>query len=104
MTISLDKLETLAKAATPGPWYTDSTGRIVQTRHVTRDVWEIPRRDDDITFICAFNPQTALALLKVVDIARTIVAEFTCPNTSGSDFGGTITKAGNALRELDELP
>lgn len=49
--------EALARAerATPGPWRTmtdgDGNTAIIQTNHITRDVWQIPRSDEDLEFI-----------------------------------------------------
>lgn len=47
----------LAEKATPGEWRTltdgDGNTAIVQTNHLTRDVWQIPRTDEDLDFIAA---------------------------------------------------
>jgi len=62
----LKEIEARANAATPGRWkiQRDSTGNlcgIIQTNHVTRDVWPIPRTQDDIRFIaCARQDVPAL--------------------------------------------
>lgn len=39
-------------ASTPGPWRR-SGDRVIQTNHVTRDVWEIPRVEADLDLIAA---------------------------------------------------
>lgn len=37
---------------TPGPWRR-SGDRVIQTKHLTRDVWEIPRVEADLDLIAA---------------------------------------------------
>lgn len=42
----------VAPKHTPGPWYWSSSG-LIQTSHLTRDVWEIPRNEADQHLIAA---------------------------------------------------
>lgn len=73
----LSDLERLAKAATPGPWCKLGDYSVIQTAHVTRDVWNVCLADiadlrsrdihkKDIEYIAAANPQTILTLLQVI--------------------------------------
>jgi len=41
----------LCNKATPGPWWIDGNGDIIQTKHITRDVWFIPKTQEDVKFI-----------------------------------------------------
>ena len=61
-----NELEAAAKAATPGPWNWSENGGITQTSHITRDVWEIPRTEQDCVFIALANPETVLRLIAEV--------------------------------------
>lgn len=61
----LDDLEAKAKAATQGPWHR-SGDSVIQTAHVTRDVWFIPKAESDVDYIAAANPATVLALIAEV--------------------------------------
>lgn len=73
---TLDQLEALAKAATPGPWIFAKDGsHIYQTAHITRDVWEIPHREADMPYIAAANPQTILALISQLRAANERIGE-----------------------------
>ena len=54
----LAEIRERAEKATKGPWHHHITGThddpdysITQTNHVTRDVWTIPHKLDDIPFI-----------------------------------------------------
>lgn len=47
----LDDLKNLEKKITKGPWNKASDGTIIQTAHITRDVWYIPRIEADLDFI-----------------------------------------------------
>ena len=44
--------ETATAKHTPGPWRW-SDGNLIQTNHITRDVWTIPRNDADLPLIAA---------------------------------------------------
>ena len=37
----LKRLEELCEKATPGPWHSSAGSHVIQTAHVTRDVWHI---------------------------------------------------------------
>ena len=61
----IEEARKLDAAATPPPWRI-SEGRVVQTSHITRDVWTIPHVDEDMTFILRARtllPQLADALV-----------------------------------------
>jgi len=50
----IHELRALLAKATPGPWTLDPSKEwIVQTAHLTRDVWIIPKTTADIEFIAA---------------------------------------------------
>lgn len=57
--LDLDALDRLLAAATIPPWRTltdgDGNTAIVQTAHLTRDVWQIPRSDEDLEAIVALR-------------------------------------------------
>ena len=74
MTFDLDKLEALAKAATPGEWRVSNhrqSSRAIQTVKNDYEVASVPlnkftdnrRREADADFIAAANPSTILALV-----------------------------------------
>ena len=75
MSTTIEKLKALEAAATKTPWHLDAaSGNIVQTKHVTRDVWTIPHTDMDMPFIVA--ARNALpALLRVAEAAKRAVDE-----------------------------
>jgi hypothetical protein len=59
-------LASLPEGATPGPWYVAKDGQsILQTSHITRDVWTIPRTDADM-HLCAAAPALRDALAEVL--------------------------------------
>lgn len=66
------------KGTTRGPWHR-SGDRIVQTQHVTRDVWVIPRTEQDFA-LCAEAPRLAETLRAVAQIVsdRTVDSQETC--------------------------
>jgi hypothetical protein len=76
--VDLDKLETLAKAATPGPWTHKSDinglsnfvyqGSSMRRRQVARTLKLSD--DSDAAFIAALNPSVALAIIAEVRAAR----------------------------------
>lgn len=49
----LQRLKDLCERATAGPWLASAGFSVIQTNHVTRDVWTIPMTHDDIAFIAA---------------------------------------------------
>ncbi len=65
MPLDLDKLEALARAATPGPWTYDGDIRASDGSFIIRDDRYSPTTpgDSDAAFIAAANPATALALI-----------------------------------------
>ncbi len=59
----LSKLEAIVRARTPGPWHLSADGeRILQTAHLTRDVWEIPHKQEDMPFIATMGTLADLIL------------------------------------------
>lgn len=40
----------IINAATPGRWWVDGN-KIIQTNHITRDIWSIPQKPEDLHFI-----------------------------------------------------
>ncbi len=67
--LDLDALQAICDAATIPPWDDAGENGILQTTHVTRDVWYIPRNLEDITFIATARTAMPLmiAKLKAVD-------------------------------------
>jgi hypothetical protein len=84
--------------ATPGPWHLSSEKpfpqRIIQTAHATRDVWEIPKCDDDMPYIAAMNPQVTALLLDVCEKAAVVDNIY----TEGGDLRASL-KAKELLSE-----
>ena len=73
MNTIFDLLELLALAdkATPGPWDLSSDKqRITQTKHFTRDVWEIPCTTEDVEYIAACSPETIREIVSELLVAR----------------------------------
>lgn len=83
MTLDLDRLEQLARAATPGPWQRDpSEDRIVQVGATSSfdsvlngaPVGDcnstLMGRDEDIDFIAALSPDVVIALVAELRAAR----------------------------------
>jgi hypothetical protein len=82
--MNLGTLESLAKAATPGPWWIDSHGLCMSglnhktvfitdskamgtaVRHTDTGNLSHWRNDNDASFIAAANPETILALIALV--------------------------------------
>lgn len=50
-----EDLERLEGEATKGPWVNSPSMGIIQTAHLTRDVWTIPRVDVDLALIVALR-------------------------------------------------
>lgn len=57
-------------AATQPPWRKSESGGIIQTQHITRDVWTIPHVEADLDFI-AHSRQDIEDLLAEVIRLRT---------------------------------
>ena len=90
--MTIEQLQALEAKATPGPWYLSKDGNIVQTAHVTRDVWIIPRSDGDMACIAA--ARNALpALLEVAMAAKVLIGR----NNSDDWF-----QLNDALNKLEE--
>jgi hypothetical protein len=61
------RLWALLAKATAGPWtYSRSSQTIIQTAHLTRDAWTIPRSDEDMELIVALR-NAAPALLDAAE-------------------------------------
>jgi hypothetical protein len=84
--VNTAELRKIAEAATPGPWYevvNDMIGGLavspnnkpcsqLDTRNGEGTVADLLNADADATHIATFDPPTILALLDVVEAARTI--------------------------------
>jgi hypothetical protein len=74
--INIARLRELAEKATPGPWHKSGNlnNNVIQTSHITRDVWHIcacfHAGEPDAEFIAAANPQTILSLLDELEQLR----------------------------------
>lgn len=67
------KIDEADMVATSAPWHVSPNGRIVQTAHVTRDVWTIPHRAEDMPAICELRnstPDVLLALRELVSLRQ----------------------------------
>lgn len=61
------RIDALDKAATKGPWQ-KSAGQIIQTNHITRDVWVMPRNDHDLDLVAEYRslaPQIAKRAMRM---------------------------------------
>lgn len=64
MTIDLDRLETLAKAATPGPWEIDPVFNIIAKKEcIYYDEYDGIGSASNIRYIAAANPAAILELI-----------------------------------------
>ena len=78
----LDKLEELAKAATPGPWMTPDHALIVHQKHapcpavcfVMTKSGACENHAHNAAYIAAANPETILRLVRVARAAKAILA------------------------------
>lgn len=122
MSDTLDKLEAVARAATPGPWRwwtsnsvrrlsSDATGKdgdvLYAFMHPSRTYADIgfPNGGDegpDAAHIAAFNPKTARALVKVARAAKRAyrVMDTLIPNEDETD---ALAEALGELFALEEL-
>lgn len=77
MTLSLSKLESLAKEATPGPWSYDNEmfvfdsemNMIAEMRGAGAEL----AQDANGRFVSYVNPATALTLIRIVKLAKNLV-------------------------------
>ncbi len=84
--LDLDELLKLAEAATPGPWRLDSDDdRIIQTNHITRDIWHIPKSQSDMIFIAAANPQTISRLVRAYQLVSSSAQGVVNPFQNSND-------------------
>ena len=90
MTISLDELEALAKAATPGPWHVEEdidppTYWVIGANREERKDGAIAlgynsnNDANDVPFIAACDPGTVLKLIAVAKAAKAMVARVDQP-------------------------
>lgn len=67
----LTKLKAICDAATPGPWCYSDGVMVIQTSHITRDVWTICEAHhhpkSDAAFIATFNPTKVKELLDEIE-------------------------------------
>jgi len=76
--VDLDRLEAMAKAATPGPWahFNDQgASSVLAVRPVSTVVQFDAASHADVAFIAALHPGTALALIAEVKRLRELVEE-----------------------------
>jgi hypothetical protein len=79
MRVDLDRLEALAKSATPGPWWIDEEGAICTSGKETpidlRPIVFDAAYENvlDATYIAAVDPQTVLALVAELRAARRLI-------------------------------
>ncbi len=98
--MTLDKLEMLARAATPGPWRLTAYGNVeaapapngiraemptICATHESHDSGEYMPTSADAAFIAAANPDAVLALVSVTQAARAL--------TKWSIFDGESARA-----------
>jgi len=50
-TAELAEMKAREAAATRGPWNDRGEHGVTQTKHITRDLWQIPRTVEDVAFI-----------------------------------------------------
>jgi len=104
--VTLDDLEALARAATPGPWAAfhdeDNTWQLVETRtpgaaNLTDDSGVLVSQD--AAYIAACSPERVLALVAVVRAARKEERSHSIVRRAD-----TLTDLAVALDALDALP
>lgn len=102
MSIDLDHLESLAKAATPGPWDYGACEVFLKGT----DFWPVIatcRNEDDLAFIAAANPAVVLELIaelrRVSDMVR---KEREARNWLATMLGEYGKEDGSAQEWLDE--
>lgn len=96
--LKFQKIHSLIENATAEPWQVSGSGEdlhLVQTNHLTRDVWTIPRTEHDIQFIAAARTLMPL-LLEVAEAARYLTAI----GMVGMDIQGYDMKMREALTKL----
>ncbi len=75
----LEELKRIADAATAGPWH-QSGDRVIQTAHITRDVWVIAqcpmRTENNAEFIATFHPTLIKAMLREIEDLREKVRKY----------------------------
>ena len=69
---TLSELKELCEKATPGPYFISAdenaeNWRIIQTSHITRDIWEIPRTKGDYEYFSKLTPETVLKLIETIE-------------------------------------
>ena len=70
----IEKVLAADAAATKGPWRVSAGGAVVQTAHITRDVWFIPRSMEDVELIALYR-DAAPALAREVERLRALLGE-----------------------------
>lgn len=86
----------ICEAATPAPWRVDSHGEIFQTKHITRDVWHIPRTQEDTTFIASAREGWPAALDEVKRLSENI-------NAYAFESGRVSLKCQDQSKEIESL-
>ena len=65
----LDKIESLVKAATPGPWMLTGDSTLVNVTHTTRDVWTFPRTEADMVYLSGLLDAAPALIAAARDLA-----------------------------------
>lgn len=63
----------LCDAATKGPWRVGNCENVIQTNHITRDVWQIPKTQKDLEFIAASRDGWPKALDRIVELENELL-------------------------------
>lgn len=106
MTPDLSDLEQKARAATPGPWTSDSNGA---PRDSTGAMLCGPGQNmfrNDAAFIAAANPKVILALLEERKLLLAVVEAFKDFNSDNGEnrIKGSLARASKALAALEKKP
>lgn len=75
--LDLEAIKQRCEAATIPPWNDNGESGITQTKHITRDVWTIPRTIEDVTFIASARADIP-ALIAEVEALREKLALVIC--------------------------
>ncbi len=82
--------------ATPGPWNSTPSG-ITQTKHVTRDVWLIPHKEEDMPLIADFRT----AAPKLARMLREAMAGLVAASRQADLFAAD--PASDALTKIEKI-
>jgi hypothetical protein len=100
MTINLDELEALAKAASPGPYKFDLLKHFV---NILEFPWQngiaIPKHTTD--FMEAANPETVIALIKVARAAKRVLNSEVVKQAPFAGHSEAISDLEEAIRVVE---